>query len=278
METLRLHMTFGLIQQIRLVHALAESSHPVSIPASEEPKFDALRARFGFRFAPPDAPGVDVTRFVRCEHRAPATFIGRIERPVIFPRAMADYCRSLWPARRAHRFSFQGLVFGARRTLLQKWIKANLGGRTPRLPDAEGAVARWRNKLFRAAGLDPTRKQRIGDLLLWESSRGRRFPVKAWDEEYVGALAASEFVLCPDGEHVWTYRLFESALCGAIPIVERACPAYAGFRFRSFEDRAGRLTWSAEDAEHNYRLCAERLTIAQPTLDAEIAHILEQAR
>ena len=278
METLRLNMPCGLIQQIRLVHTLAESGHPVAIPASEEPKFDALRARFGLRFADPDAGGVDVTRFVKCAHTVPATSIGRIERPVLFPRAMVEYCRSLWPARREHRFSFQGLVFGERKTLLEKWMAANLEGRTPRLADANSAVSRWRNKLFRALGLESIRKKQVGDLLLWESNRGRQFPIKAWDDEYIAALADSEFVLCPNGEHIWTYRLFESALCGAIPIVEQPCPAYAGFRFRSFDDPAADLKWSPEDAEYNYRYCVEQFTLPRPVLDAEIAHILEQVR
>jgi len=278
METLRINMSCGLIQQIRLVHAITESSYPVAIPASEEAKFAALRARFGIRFAEADTRSVDVTRFIRCLHAEPTTSIGRIERPVFFPRAIVEHCRSLWPARREHRFSFQGLVSGARRMSLQKWMAANLKGKTPRLSNAGSAASRLRNKLFRAAGLDPTKKRRIGDLLLWESSRGRRFPIKAWDEEYIEVLAASEFVLCPNGEHIWAYRFFESALCGAIPIVEQVCPAYAGFRFRSFEDPAGGLKWSREEAEHNYQVCVEKLTASRPALDAEIAHLLETAR
>ena len=39
-------------------------------------------------------------------------------RPLIFPRAIVDHCRTLWPTNRAHRYSFAGLLTDSRRTLL----------------------------------------------------------------------------------------------------------------------------------------------------------------
>jgi hypothetical protein len=91
---------------------------------------------------------------------------------------------------------------------------------------------------------------------VWSSERGRRFPTKAWDEEYFQMLADSEHVLCPSGDYQWSYRFFEACLCGAVPIVEAGSPLYDGFRYRLMTDRRDAAPWSAADAEHNYRPCA----------------------
>jgi hypothetical protein len=116
-----------------------------------------------------------------------------------------------------------------------------------------------------------------GEVVFWSSRRGRHFPGKSWDEEYYELLARSQFVLCPSGDYVWTYRFFEAALCGAIPIVESTCDAYAGFRYQTMRDPARELQWRREDAEHNYALCRDLLTVPSDVLSREIAALLSAA-
>lgn len=85
-------------------------------------------------------------------------------------------------------------------------------------------------------------------------------------------------MLCPSGDYVWSYRFFESILCGAIPVIEEYCEAYNGFRFQYMSEKASNLKWSKEDAEYNFNLCVERLTIPQRDLDNEILKQLEKIK
>lgn len=274
-DTIQINMPFRLIQQVRLVHAIAESRFPVVIPRTERAKFDVLTKVFGLQFATDASHACDVTRALRISHQAPVTSLGAITRPLIFPYAITDYCRSLWPASREDRFSFQGLVTGKRRQLLKGWMQRNLTSSRVSLPVQDGFVARLRRKFLPNVLGNRTRTRRVGDLVLSSSERGRVFPTKAWDDEYFRALARSQFVLCPSGDFIWSYRFFESILCGAIPIVEESCPAYDGFRVHSMKHDARLLQWSLDDAEHNYNLCVERLTIPRDELDAEIARLVD---
>ena len=275
MENIQINMVFNLIQQIRLVHALTESKYPIGIPITEEFKFKALKERFGIQFANNDGHKIDICSSLNIDHTEPITSVGDIVRPLIFPHAISSYCRSLWADRRKHRYSFQGLITEKRKELLENWIEDKLN-RIVRLSSQKSALTKVKG-LFSKLGLDATQKRYIGQLLLWESDRGRTFPIKAWDDEYFRVLANTEFVLCPSGDFIWSYRFFESILCGAIPIVEKDCSAFSGFRFLSFHDDAAefKFKWSLEDAEYNYKVCVEKVTVPSAILNDEIANILK---
>ncbi len=266
----QLDVPFALIQQIRLVHALAESGFEIAVPADQLDKFSILRERFGLRLATARPGDPSLASFITIDHETPSTALGAIVRPLIFPRAVVEHCRTLWPAARAHRYSFAGLVTESRRALLEGWID----GRSPAAPVASGRTNLGgfvRRQWIRWRGSD--RPRHIGDVTVWSSERGRRFPTKAWDEEYFQMLADSEFVLCPSGDYVWSYRFFEACLCGAIPIVEQASPVYDAFRYRLMTDPRDDRPWSAADAEHNFRSCAERIVVPIPELDRELARL-----
>ena len=250
-----------MIQQMRLVHALVECKHKVSIPTEEIPKFQILEDKFGIKFFHETSECMDITDNLGFSHEEPFTSIGEIRNPLIFPHDITNYCASLWADKRKLRYSFQGLMTGERKTLLKHWVENNITGKRTNLPEKEGVE-------LEHIGL--------GALLLCSSNRGRTFPIKGWDEKYFKILADSEFVLCPSGDFIWTYRFFESILCGAIPIVEKSCHAYEGFRYYSFEDEAKSLAWSQEDADYNFKLCVERITIPGIALNKELARILEK--
>lgn len=69
------------------------------------------------------------------------------------------------------------------------------------------------------------------------SDRGRKQETKEKDLPYFRMMARSQFVLCPDGDFVWTYRFFEAILCRAIPIIENNCSLYKGYHFYTVGDR-----------------------------------------
>jgi hypothetical protein len=262
---------FALIQQIRLVHALAESAFEIAVGTDEFEKFSILRDRFGLRLSEARPGDLPLEPYVTIDHATPSTAIGDLARPLIFPRAIVEHCRRLWPAARVHRYSFAGLLTDSRRALLESWIADRGAVGAPALAARTGLGDFLRRQVIRWRGAD--RQRRIGDVTLWSSERGRRFPTKAWDEAYFQMLADSEAVLCPSGDYVWSYRFFEACLCGALPLVQEASPLYDGFRYRLMAEVRDTRPWSAEDAEHNYRVCVERIVVPVEALDRELARL-----
>lgn len=61
------------------------------------------------------------------------------------------------------------------------------------------------------------------------TDRGRDDSIKGHDAEYWDLMSRAKYVLCPDGDFVWTYRFFEAVACGAVPIIQSLCDMYRGF-------------------------------------------------
>ena len=266
-------MSFTLIQQLRLAHALSESAFTIVIPKSESSKFTLLKEKFGMQVLVGASGDVQISKYIRMSHDEPSTSIGELNRPLIFPHSITKYCRTQWRSNREHRYSFAGLVTPNRKELIGNWIKSNITTRTIRLPSQTSLISKLKRRLFSLTGHDETQRKQVGSLMFWSSTRGRSFPIKSWDDDYFDVLSNSQFVLCPSGDYVWSYRFFESILCGAIPIVEKGCNAYQGFRFLNFQDKVKDARWSEEDAEHNYNLCVEKITLPEDQLNEELARL-----
>lgn len=221
-----------LIQSIRLCHALAETRFTLCVPARDHKRFAHLQRYFDLTFDVGHAPPLGS---VLVSHEEPMTKVGAIVRPLIFPHAVVARCQSKWQSRRAYRASFRGLLTRYRRRMLTSW----------RLHD--------------------------GDVKIAHSHRGRRSRTKSWDDSYFDLLGNSEFALCPSGDHVWTYRFFEAALCGAIPIAQEAAPVYAGFEYVLLSDDVSGLTWSEEIAAANFERARTLLTVPRQELETAIA-------
>ena len=275
-NTLLINKTFKFnqIQQIRLVHALTESDFAIAIPPSEDSKFSLLKDKFEVSFSNHYSNPIDITDQLQIVHSEPLTSLGSLSKSLVFPSIIPQHCRFMWQPERRFRYSFQGLVTEKRKSLIEGWISKNISA-SHKLPDTNSRIYNFRKDILSKLGIDYTIKKNIGDLLLWSSDRGRRFPIKAWDENYFRVLANSQYVLCPSGDYIWSYRFFEAALCGAIPIVEKPCKAYEGFKYVSFEDDVRELVWNLEVAEHNYALCAERITIPKTELNDALMKIVE---
>jgi hypothetical protein len=209
-------------------------------------------------------------------------------RPLIFPRAAFDYCRSRWPEKRRVRASFPGKPTASRRSAIDSWLA--LSGLKLRVPDETPSrparfLRRIAEKIARRAGVKMRKPRQYvfaEGVKILLSDDGRVFPKKSWNTDYYEALLESEFVLCPDGDFskegvAWTYRFFESILCGAIPVIENSCPAYEGFRFRTMREPLGSLVWSREDAEANFDLALKRLTVDPAALRGEVSALLRHA-
>lgn len=260
----------NLIQKVRLIHALTESDFQVDISEAEFPKFELLCLKFNIPLVRGNTEGFDITPFIKLLHAEPSTCMGNLLRPLIFPQVITRYCRSLWRQRRRYRFTFTGLITPQRRELITHWTETELKQSAVQLPNGNN----FSSKVLRHLRMDDTQKKEIGELLIWFSRKGRKYPIKAWDEEYYRILANSQFVLCPNGDYVWSYRFFEAILCGAMPIVQDECPVYKGFRYLNFNQSVPDVKWSADDAEYNYRLCVEKITVPLEELNAELRRLI----
>lgn len=259
------------IQFVRLAQALMESNYNVHLSEDTHGQFKYLSQFFPLQYSigRGDAPLLPQIQF---DHSVPLTKIGTLERPLIFPQASFDRCRAAWPEMRPVRFFFAGRVTRERARALRAW--ADISEIEIEIPRPIGAFSKWFRRRFLRMAPPAIKKTGSGEISFWSSMRGREYPVKAWDEDYYQAMARAQFVLCPSGDFIWTYRFFEAAMCGAIPVVEAACPAYEGFQFFTMQQPTSELRWTKETAEHNFRLCRERLTIPRQQLDAEIARLL----
>jgi len=267
MSELFISWQIELIQQVRLVHALAESDHSICVRESEIEKFVEL-ARLGLRLSPPGPEAIDITASLSWSHETPSTRIGELVRPLIFPHAVVEHCRQSWAPKRAHRVGFRGLITPPRAERMQQWSTENCGAGAPRLPDPTSIAYRAINKAKRTLGLSTDFQRQFGPLNITSSNRGREFPIKAWDQQYYDYLGQSEFTLCPPGVCVWSYRFFEAALCGSIPIIEEPCAAYDGFAYAHFDDPLDSLRWSEDQAHHNFEQANGALTVALEALQS----------
>lgn len=102
---------------------------------------------------------------------------------------------------------------------------------------------------------------KISKMEILFTNKERIFPVKAWDQEYFNQLLESKFVFCPDGDFVWTYRFFESIICGAIPVVENHCVPYNGFKYLTLEQYLNGETLTDSDLISNFLKIKKEFTL-----------------
>lgn len=218
--------------------------------------------------------GLKFHEIVNINHKLPLSSIGRIERNLIFPHSICNKLRSDWKEDRLVKFSFSGLATERRRNTIEKWIATN------------------RNSLFLKTKIPSQFRKYLRKIIFyWQnisdegkniveinfSSNGRSFPIKSWDQDYYDTLLNSQFVLCPSGDFIWTYRFFESILAGAIPVIEEYCGLYNGFRYKFMKDDISTFNWSREDAEYNYKLCKSMITIPKVDLNEELYRIIKES-
>ena len=232
-----------VLQTVRAAHALSEAGAVLAVTPDESRRFEWLSKWFAVRYQTDDnAPRLEI----EVDHQMPRVVVGGVERPLLFAHAIFDQYRARWASERPVRFSFAGLGTPTRRAALNDWAASN-GLRMPSLL-----------------------RHRSRELEVTFTRAGRKWPEKGWDPGYVRSLARTQFALCPNGDSVWTYRFFEAAGAGAIPVVEESCRLYDGFVFHTFEDDARDLEWTKAAAEHNAALVRRRLTAPHDELASAI--------
>ena len=248
------------LQEIRAVQALTDLEIKIHINPSDEPKFSLLKTYFGMSYNFKTINGsICLKDIVYIDHSTPKTSITTITKPLIFSKKILLNLKSKWPENRSVFFSFCGLITEKRKATIENWMYVHFN-KIIHLKK-ENRTYKIIRKILNAPKLNHLMILKYDKLQVWSSNRGRNFPVKSWDAEYYKYLLKSKFVLCPSGDYIWTYRFFESIMCGAIPIVEESCTAYNGFKFYYMKDSMSNIAWSPEIAIYNFNLCMERLTL-----------------
>lgn len=107
----------------------------------------------------------------------------------------------------------------------------------------------------------PTREKFLNnfpDATIIYSKNGRIADKKVMDEWYFTEMSKAKFVLCPNGDFIWTYRFFEAAIFKAIPIIEEYTKIYEGYKYyKKGDDYIYRIDW----VEHNYNKVKQEMTI-----------------
>lgn len=277
-KTILIEKNINLIQELRLIQAISESDYLISIHNNQKIKLDFLKLKFGMKYEIGIVKGLNVSEFVKINHSSPSTKIGSLSRVLIFPHSITSYCKTLWSNNRKYKFTFTGLITKERHYILKNWIKDNLKSSNPRIPITNQLFFRIKMKLLGALCIQDFFAKQYGEFFIWSSNRGRVFPQKSWDESYYKILSNSKFVLCPSGDYIWSYRFFESILCGAIPVVEKSCAAYEEFRYKNMADNPNDFLWTIEDAEFNYKLCVEKITIPNSELNNELDNLFRELK
>ena len=110
------------------------------------------------------------------------------------------------------------------------------------------------NMLFIGLITDKRREwlKQFPDAMIINSHRGRSDATRRYDKTYFDKMARARFVLCPDGDFVWTYRFFEAILCGAIPIIQNWCELYNGYyHFGNYPELTHLFTYDKGAVHHN---------------------------
>lgn len=274
-KRLALFLPLDKIQTIRLASVLMESEYEICFPLAAQSVLEALARYFSIAYRIGTEDAVPLRDVAIAHGPLPESRIGRLSRPLLYPQAVVSRCRDKWLRERSIRFSFSGLVTPDRKRTLESWCRTCLGQEVA----ITGSGDTYIRRLLRPFSVGRRKKRALAaiGLHLFTSDRGRVFPEKVWDDAYYNTLGDSRFVLCPDGDFIWTYRFFEGVLCGAIPIIEHACPLYDGFEYYTMEDTADRLIWSAKIAERNFAKALSLLTVTVDELNRELARLAPAA-
>lgn len=229
-------ITINLIQELRFIHSLNEIGINVVISKSEEIKWRKLKKLFSIDILfdnelleRNDFEQISYKELVTIDHTEPRIVINELSKSLIFPLEYIMLLKSGWYKKRNYHFSFVGLMTEKREEILQPFIE-------------------WKNINIKSK--------------IQNSKKGRVFPDKSFDKKYYRLMQNSKFVLCPNGDFIWSYRFVEAIFCGAIPIVEDDCEMYQGFKYFHFTDDVIKLFWTPSIAIQNLRLAIDRFSFS----------------
>jgi hypothetical protein len=210
----------NLLQEIRLIHSLYDSGYSLWVGDNNYQKMKPIFDNFsGVVNVGKSDNGISFREVTTIIHKTPETKFNGQVKPLIFPKSLIEFCEKEWVDDRLDKVLFTGLLTKKRENIINRF-----------------------NSL------------KLKELIYKNQNNGRVFPVKSFDKNYFTEMSTYNFVFCPDGDFIWTYRFFESIMCGSIPIVENECDIFKGFKYYKVDDDLTKITynmnWVLDNLEH----------------------------
>jgi len=233
------NLNLELIQNIRFALALMEKDILLVLDRGHKDKFDYLSSFFKIKIRYKNKKKIikKANKFIFFDHKKPEIGFYDVSLPLVFPEKMIYLCSQF--EKKDIKFSFNGLITKKRETVINDWLKKSIS---------------------KSSKLNVDKNFSNKETRILNSTNGRKFPIKCWDADYFKIIQGSKFVLCPNGDYVWTYRFFEAIACGAIPIVEEAAPCYKDFFFYTFKTPYNKILYLEEKVEKNLFILKENFT------------------
>jgi hypothetical protein len=284
-EKFGINTKLNTIQAIRVICAILESDFTFYLPVEYREIFIHLLKYFpiNVHFGISNLPILDS---IYIDHKSPLTSINNLKRPLIFPNNMFDYCRFNWNQNRNIDFFISGLLTKSRLDIISKWLSKH-SDQSSKKVNFDLSLIKLKNLLvlkysnLRRKGFFIEHRITFNNsmrLCFTPSTIGRYFPKKAWDDKYFRELTKSKFVLCPNGDYIWTYRFFESMICGAIPIIEQYTNIYYGFHFFRLLDSIDIYNYDQEVVNENFEHVKQLLSIPKQELNQGILNAIKLTR
>jgi hypothetical protein len=222
---LNIDIEINLIQEIRLIHSLLDDNYVLFFNTKTIKKLEPLLKKY------PDNVKIgshrvfeNISNILTINHFKPEIIFKDIQKPLIFPKSLINYCEVNCNEK------IPGVFFSGLLTTKRKLVIDSLSKKT-NLP-----------------------------LIIKNSNKGREFPQKSYDINYFNEMLKYKFILTPNGDFIWTYRFFESIMCGAIPIVEESCDIFKGFIYYSVNDTITDKQWDLNIIKTNIEFLKKNFT------------------
>ena len=206
-----------LVQEIKVIHSLCENGITIYCNNQEYNKLKFLKDVFNFDIKIGIKNGIpELKDVVKINHNKPETSINNIVKPLFFPKTLIKKCNEFNHIK-SDKIYFRGLLTNKR----------------------HNSFSILTNKTKH-------------EIICESTMNGREFPIKSFDIEYYENMSKYQFVFCPDGDFTWSYRFFESIMCGSIPIIENESEIFKGFFYYKLSDNIENLKWDVELSNKNY--------------------------
>lgn len=217
----------NLIQEVRLIHSLSDLGYELYCNRSEYNKLLPLIKKFDLNIHNDTNQKVDIsfTGNLEIDHSKPNTKFLDYESSLVFSESFIDYCYNLNKIKE-DKIYFRGLITESR----------------------DNAIKNLKLKINK-------------ELIIDSNKNGRTFPIKSFDEDYFISLSKYKFSFCPDGDFTWSYRFFESIMCGSIPIIENNCLLFEDFYYYKLSDDLNNITYNDEWCIHNLKVLKDKFTL-----------------
>jgi hypothetical protein len=220
-----INTNINLLQEVRVLHSLCDNGVTLYCDTTQYFKLKPLKDKFNcsIEVGKPDGC-VSLSELLNIQHSTPTTKIGNTIKPLIFPKTLIEFCQ-IQTDDKVDKIYFKGLITEKRKNSINKLQSKNLL-----------------------------------ETIIDSSMNGRQFPKKTFDEDYFNEMKKYNYVFCPDGDFVWSYRFFETVMCGGIPVVENDCPLYKGFKYYILSEITD-LKYDRNWVDHNLSHLKDNFTL-----------------